>query len=61
VLGEGLEPVKTFSCGHTDAIIYANRKVTLRAEGGMSFVEKASTKITLSLRQILSSLTNRSI
>lgn len=55
--GLGVEPLKEFSCPHTDAIIWAHRKTTLHGEGGLSHVQK----ITLTLRQILSRLTNRSI
>lgn len=58
------EPVKVFKCEHKDAIIYANRKVTLRGVGelaAMSAPERAAIKITLTLRQFLSALTGRSI
>lgn len=62
--GEGKEPIKRFSCPHTDAVIWANRKVKLRGKGAMEAmhpVQKASIKITLTVRQLLSYLTGRSI
>lgn len=64
VLGEGVEPKKEFSCGHVNAIIWANRKVTLRGVGtleAMNPVQRGCIKIKLKLRQILSLLTGRSI
>jgi hypothetical protein len=63
-LGEGIEPLKRFSCKHTDAVIWANRKVTLRGKGvleGMNPIQRQAIKIKLSIRQLLSYLTNRSI
>jgi len=59
--GEGLEPDKKFSCPHTEAAIWANRKVTLRGAGNMSLAKKAGIKVKLTVRQLLSSLTGRSI
>jgi hypothetical protein len=59
--GEGVEPIKKFKCEHTNAIIWANRRVTLRGKGKMSVVKKAKIKITLTLRQLLCALTGRSI
>jgi hypothetical protein len=59
--GEGKEPLKKFKCEHTDAIIWANRKVTLRGKGNLNALQKGSIKIKLTMRQLLSYLTNRSI
>lgn len=62
--GEGIEPIKEFSCGHVDAIIWANRKVTLRGAGAleaMNPVRRASIKLRLTIRQLLCALTGRNI
>lgn len=59
--GEGVEPIKKFKCGHTDAIIWANRKVTLRGKGKLGIFKEGTIKIKLTLRQLLSALTGRSI
>lgn len=59
--GEGLEPIKKFKCDHIDAIIWANRKVTLRGKGNLNALQKSSIKIKLTVRQLLSYLTGRSI
>lgn len=59
--GEGVEPLKRFACEHTDAIIWANRKVTLRGKGELSTARRAQIKLTLTVRQFLSALTGRSI
>lgn len=59
--GEGLEPEKVFRCGHDDAIIWANRKATLRGMGDVGFSKKAAIKVTLTVRQLLSALTGRSV
>lgn len=59
--GEGNEPDKVFSCEHTDAIIWANRKVTLRGQGDIGFAKRSRIKMTLTVRQFLSALTGRSI
>lgn len=62
--GEGVEPLKVFSCPHTDAPIWANRKVTLYGKGkleAMSPVRRNVIRIKLTLRQLLSALTGRSI
>ena len=58
---DGKEPEKIFKCGHTDAVIWANRKVTLRGEGELNTFHKAKIKITLTVRQFLSLLTGRSV
>lgn len=55
--GLGVEPIKNFSCAHTTAVIWANRKVVLHGKGGI----KIAGKIKLKLRQILSYLFGRSI
>lgn len=62
--GEGVEPIKRFSCEHTTAAIWANRKVTLRGVGkleAMSAPRRAQIRMTMTLRQFLSALTGRSI
>ena len=58
---DGAEPVKIFKCSHTDAIIWANRKVTLIGKGDLTQSQKARIKIRLTIRQFLSYLTGRSI
>lgn len=63
-LGEGVEPRKEFSCQHTDATIWANRKVTLRGVGALEAMplhKRAGVKLTLTIRQLLSIITGRSI
>lgn len=61
--GVGVEPLKAFSCEHTTAVIWANRKVTLRGRGALTASGKlpAGARITLTVRQLLSALTGRSI
>lgn len=62
--GEGVEPMKEWSCPHTTATIWANRKVTLRGEGAldaMSPMQRGAIKLTMTVRQFLSALTGRSI
>jgi len=61
--GEGVEPLKVFSCEHTTAPIWANRKVTLRGKGALDGrpIKRTVVKITLTVRQVLSWLTGRSI
>lgn len=62
--GDGLEPLKAFACEHTTATIWANRKVTLRGKGALETmppVQRMGIKVTLTLRQLLSGLTGRSI
>jgi hypothetical protein len=64
VIGEGVEPIKEFSCEHTDAIIWAHRKVTLRGIGAlenMNPLKRGTIKLKLTVRQFLSCLTGRSI
>ncbi len=58
------EPVKRFACEHTDAVIWANRKVTLRGVGQletMNPLQRGAIRLTLTVRQFLSILTGRSI
>lgn len=62
--GEGVEPLKLFECDHTDATIWANRKVTLRGKGvleAMHPLQRGMIRLTLTVRQFLSILTGRSI
>ncbi len=59
--GEGVEPVIARGCEHADAVVYANRKVTLRGKGKLSSLESGQIKITLTVRQFLSWLTGRSV
>lgn len=59
-----MEPVKQFACNHTDAIIWANRKVTLRGAGAleaMNPVQRAGVRLRLTIRQLLCALTGRNI
>jgi hypothetical protein len=55
--GEGVEPIKEFSCPHTTAIIYANRKVVLYGKGQIT----VAGRIRLTIRQLLSHLLKRSV
>jgi len=59
--GLGIEPEKVFSCDHVDAAIWANRKVTLYGKGKVSVITQAQRTIKLTIRQLLSGLTGRSI
>ena len=59
--GEGVEPLKRFRCEHTDAVIWANRKVTLHGTGHVNIGLRAQGGIKLTLRQFLSALTGRSV
>ena len=59
--GEGLEPLKRFQCAHTDAVIYAKRKVMLYGKGGVNIATRTQRRIKLTVRQLLSALTGRSI
>lgn len=64
VLGDGIEPRKEFSCQHTTATIWANRKVTLRGVGTLEAMpgwKRGAITITMTLRQFLSALTGRSV
>lgn len=61
---DGGEPLKEWACAHTDAAIWANRKVTLRGEGvldAMPPLKRGAIKLTLTVRQFLSALTGRSV
>ena len=61
---EGQEPLIERACGHNDATIWANRKVTLRGVGSLEAmhpVRRGAIRLTLTLRQFLSALTGRSI
>jgi hypothetical protein len=57
-LGLGIEPRKEFKCKHVTATIYANRKVTLRGKGTLI---TPAMKLTLTVRQLLSTLLGRSV
>jgi len=62
--GAGVEPIKEFSCEHTDATIWANRKVTLRGVGAleaMNPAQRCAIRIRLTVRQLLCALTGRNI
>lgn len=55
---------KTWHCEHEGATIWAHRKVTLRGKGAldaMNPAQRAGIRITLTLRQLLSAMTGRSI
>lgn len=62
-MGEGREPTKAFSCDHVTATIWANRKVTLRGKGALNANGRPpiGARIRLTVRQLLSALTGRSI
>lgn len=62
--GEGAEPLKLFECEHASAPIWANRKVTLRGKGqleAMNPLQRGMIKLTMSVRQLLSIMTGRSV
>lgn len=61
---DGQEPLIERACGHVDAAVWANRKVTLRGKGALDAmhpVRRGTIRLTLTLRQFLSALTGRSI
>lgn len=61
---DGQEPLIERACGHVDAPVWANRKVTLRGVGkleAMHPMQRGAIRLTLTLRQFLSILTGRSI
>jgi hypothetical protein len=58
---EGEEPVLAFACDHHDAIVWANRKVTLYGVGNLNAAQRGVVKIKVTVRQFLSWLTGRSI
>lgn len=59
--GDGVEPIKEWSCAHTDATIWANRKVTLYGRGDVNITVRAQRRFKLTLRQFFSALTGRSV
>lgn len=61
--GIGVEPLYEYhkKCDHRGVTINANRKVMLKGKGNLNQLQEISYKVTLSLRQILSLLTGRSI
>lgn len=65
VIPQGIdkEPLYEYhkDCNHRGVTIYARRKVTLRGKGTLNPLQEASVKITISIRQLLSLLTGRSI
>jgi hypothetical protein len=58
---EGGEPIIKRKCAHDGATIWANRKVTLYGKGDVSVGRRWQRKITLTVRQLLSALTGRSV
>lgn len=61
--GVGIEPIVKRNCDCPTTGIIARRKVTLRGDSQFSagIVKKSSIKIKLTLRQLLSAITKRSI
>lgn len=61
--GVGNEPLYEYhkDCPHRNVTIYARRKVTLRGKGTLNPMQEASVKVKVSVRQLLSWLTGRSI
>jgi hypothetical protein len=59
----GKEPLYEYhkDCPHRNVAIYANRKVTLRGKGQLNQVQEMQYKVTVSVRQLLSWMTGRSI
>ena len=62
-MGIGNEPEYTFDkdCPHRGVTIYAQRKVTLRGKGQLNQVQEMQYKVTVSVRQLLSWITGRSV
>jgi hypothetical protein len=58
---EGDEPAIVHHCGHAGAVVWANRKVTLYGKGDVNFPTRWARTIKLTVRQLLSALTGRSI
>lgn len=61
--GIGVEPIYEYhkKCEHRNVTIHAHRKVTLRGKGKMNMMKEAQYKVTVTVRQLLSALTGRSI
>lgn len=60
--GNGIEPIIERSCKcPSDTVVYAKRKVTLRGVGQLNQAQEAVYKMKVSVRQLLSWLTGRSI
>jgi len=59
--GEGNEPEYDYKCEHRNVPIYAKRKVTLRGKGNLNPLQETTIKITMTVRQLLSMITGRSI
>lgn len=61
--GVGNEPIYKYhkDCSHRNVTINANRKVTLRGKGTLNPLQEATIKMTISVRQLVSLLTGRSI
>lgn len=60
--GEGVEPIIERSCEcPKDTVVYAKRKVTLRGVGQLNQAQEAVYKMKISVRQLLSWMTGRSI
>jgi hypothetical protein len=61
--GVGNEPIYHYhkDCPHREVTIYANRKVILRGKGQLNQVQEVAYKIKVSVRQMLSWMTGRSI
>lgn len=62
-MGVGNEPEYEYhkDCPHRNVTIHAHRKVTLRGKGQLNQLQEAQYKITVSVRQLLSWMTGRSI
>lgn len=61
--GEGNEPLYEYhkDCTHRNVTIFANRKVMLRGKGQMNYLQESVFKIKVSVKQLLSWMTGRSI
>jgi hypothetical protein len=61
--GEGVEPLYEYhkDCEHRNVTIYANRKVILRGKGKMTPVKELEYKVRVSVSQLLSWITGKSI
>jgi hypothetical protein len=60
----GGNPLIERACSHDEAVIWANRKVTLRGKGAlesMNPLQRGVIHLKITLRQFLSALTGRSV
>jgi hypothetical protein len=62
--GSDGDMIQSYKCGHDGALIYANRKVTLRGIGKLDNMHapvREAIKITMTVREFMCALTGRSV